>query len=276
MPRCVGDDQRQRCGGGGQGGGDTAGPEHRNVTQPDGDRVAEIGAIDVLDADLVRIADAVHHPSGPWGHAIWADDLDGDEDIDLVVVADYPYDSQNLYVLLNNGDATFDDLARLHSLRPGADETGGFLGWVRRNQAGLLADLDQRGLLDETLVIWGGEFGRTPMGERRKPTGRDHHVDCFTVWLAGGGVRAGITYGRTDDYGYNIADADGNPLKPQPNKESWTPGTMHIHDLNATILHLLGIDHKRLTYRYQGRDFRLPDVHGQLVPEILRNPDITA
>ena len=77
--------------------------------------------------------------------------------------------------------------------------------------------------------------------------------------MAGGGVKAGVTYGQTDDYGYNLADADGNPIKPQPGKERWTPGTMHIHDLNATILHQLGIDHKRLTYRYQSRDFRLPD-----------------
>ena len=87
--------------------------------------------------------------------------------------------------------------------------------------------------------------------------------------MAGGGIKAGITYGRTDDYGYNIADADGNPMKPKPNKEHWTPGTMHIHDLNATILHLLGIDHKRLTYRYQGRDFRLTDVHGHVIKDLI-------
>ena len=85
--------------------------------------------------------------------------------------------------------------------------------------------------------------------------------------MAGGGVKPGITYGQSDDYGYNIADSEGNPLTPT--KETWTPGTMHIHDLNATILHLLGIDHKRLTYRYQGRDFRLTDVHGHVVHDLL-------
>jgi hypothetical protein len=87
--------------------------------------------------------------------------------------------------------------------------------------------------------------------------------------MAGGGVKPGITYGRTDDYGYNIADSDGQPLSPRPEKNQWSPGTMHIHDLNATILHLLGIDHHRLTYRYQGRDFRLTDVHGHVISDIL-------
>ena len=87
--------------------------------------------------------------------------------------------------------------------------------------------------------------------------------------MAGGGVKPGITDGRTDDYGYNIADSDGQPLSPQPDVDHWTPGTMHIHDLNATILHLLGIDHHRLTYRYQGRDFRLTDVHGHVISDIL-------
>lgn len=138
--------------------------------------------------------------------------------------------------------------------------------------AALIQDLKQRGMLDETLVVWGGEFGRTVYCQgnlTHEDYGRDHHPRCFTTWMAGGGVKAGITYGRTDDYGYNIADEYGNPLKPQPSKESWTPGTMHIHDLNATILHLLGIDHRRLTYRYQGRDFRLTDVHGHIMHDLL-------
>ena len=104
-------------------------------------------------------------------------------------------------------------------------------------------------------------------GLRRENYGRDHHPRCFTVWLAGGGVKPGITYGQTDDYAYNITDADGNVVKPT--KEPWTPGTMHVHDLNATILHLLGIDHRRLTYRYQGRDFRLTDIHGHVVHAII-------
>jgi uncharacterized protein (DUF1501 family) len=127
-------------------------------------------------------------------------------------------------------------------------------------------------MLDDTLVIWGGEFGRTAYCQGKlshQNYGRDHHPRCFTVWMAGGGVKPGITYGQTDDYAYNIADADGNTMKPQPGKEHWTPGTMHIHDLNATILHLMGIDHKRLTYRYQGRDFRLTDVHGHVMHDLI-------
>lgn len=138
--------------------------------------------------------------------------------------------------------------------------------------AALIKDLKQRGMLDDTLVVWGGEFGRTAYCQgtlTETNYGRDHHPRCFTVWLAGGGVKPGITYGRTDDFGYNLADSDGNPLLPQPTKDVLTPGTMHIHDLNATILHLLGIDHKRLTYRYQGRDFRLTDVHGHVVHDLI-------
>lgn len=138
--------------------------------------------------------------------------------------------------------------------------------------AALIQDLKRRGMLDETLVVWGGEFGRTAYCQgtlKQDNYGRDHHPRCFTVWMAGGGVQPGITYGRTDDYGYNIAHEDGTPMSPQPNKEHWTPGTMHIHDLNATILHLLGIDHTRLTYRYQGRDFRLTDVHGHIIRPLL-------
>ena len=138
--------------------------------------------------------------------------------------------------------------------------------------AALIKDLKRRGLLDQTLVIWGGEFGRTAYcqgGLTRENYGRDHHPRCFTTWMAGGGIKPGITYGQTDDYGYNIANADGTPLDPQPTKETWTPGTMHIHDLNATILHLLGIDHRRLTYRYQGRDFRLTDVHGHVMHDLI-------
>jgi uncharacterized protein (DUF1501 family) len=143
---------------------------------------------------------------------------------------------------------------------------------IDQGSAALIHDLRQRGMLDDTLVIWGGEFGRTVYcqgGLTRQSYGRDHHPRCFTVWMAGGGVKPGITYGQTDDYAYNIADSDGVPLSPQPTPGKWTPGTMHIHDLNATILHLLGIDHRRLTYRYQGRDFRLTDVHGHVVKEIL-------
>jgi hypothetical protein len=121
--------------------------------------------------------------------------------------------------------------------------------------AGLVRDLKQRGLLDDTLVIWGGEFGRTVYCQGKiEPDnyGRDHHGRCYTIWMAGGGVKAGLTYGATDDYCYNIAE---NPV--------------HIHDLNATILHCLGINHERLTYRFQGRDFRLTDIHGNVVKDVL-------
>ncbi|MEC9331752.1 MAG: DUF1501 domain-containing protein [Verrucomicrobiota bacterium] len=134
----------------------------------------------------------------------------------------------------------------------------------------LIKDLKQRGMLDETLIVWGGEFGRTAYcqgGLTKENYGRDHHPRCFTTWMAGGGIKPGITYGQTDDYAYNITDADGNAIKPT--KDKWTPGTMHIHDLNATILNQLGIDHRKLTYRYQGRDFRLTDVHGHVIKELI-------
>ena len=120
---------------------------------------------------------------------------------------------------------------------------------IDRPIAGLLTDLKARGLLDETLVIWGGEFGRTPTAENSD--GRDHNPHGFTMWMAGAGVKPGMVYGQTDEYGYYAIE----------NK-------VHFHDLHATILHLLGMDHERLTYRYSGRDFRLTDVHGHVVKEI--------
>jgi len=125
-------------------------------------------------------------------------------------------------------------------------------GEVDRASTALVLDLKRRGLLEDTLVIWSGEFGRTPMGEVRGTIGRDHHVDGFTTWLAGGGVKAGYIHGETDELGFgSMRDK------------------VHVHDLNATILHLLGFDHERLTYRFQGRDFRLTDVHGQVVNALL-------
>jgi len=126
---------------------------------------------------------------------------------------------------------------------------------VDRPAAALVQDLKQRGLLDETLVIWGGEFGRTVYSQgalTQDNYGRDHHGRCFAAWMAGGGIKAGLSFGETDDHCYNIV---ANPV--------------HIHDLNATILHCLGIDHTRLTFRYQGRDFRLTDVHGKVVKDLL-------
>jgi Protein of unknown function (DUF1501) len=136
--------------------------------------------------------------------------------------------------------------------------------------AALIRDLQQRGLLEDTLVIWGGEFGRTSYSQgklTKDDYGRDHHPRCFAIWLAGAGVKRGHTYGQTDAYGYNIADADGNPIRPD--KHTFTPGAVHVHDLQATILHLLGIDHERLVFKFQGRRFRLTDVHGHVVKELL-------
>ena len=136
--------------------------------------------------------------------------------------------------------------------------------------AGLLKDLKQRGMLDDTLVVWGGEFGRTSYSQGRLTAddyGRDHHPRCFSVWLAGGGIKGGQTYGRTDDYGYNIADADGRPIRPS--KAKFTPGAVHVHDLQATMLRCLGVDHERLSYQFQGRRFRLTDVHGHVVKDLL-------
>jgi hypothetical protein len=141
---------------------------------------------------------------------------------------------------------------------------------VDQASAALILDLKQRGLLDDTLVVWGGEFGRTSYSQGALTAtdyGRDHHPRCFTVWLAGGGIKPGFTYGRTDDYGYNVADADGNAISPS--KDKFTAGAVHVHDLQATILHLLGVDHTQLTFKYQGRHYRLTDVHGTVVKEIL-------
>ncbi len=138
------------------------------------------------------------------------------------------------------------------------DQHGGLVSGLKTNcrdtdqaAAALITDLKQRGMLDETLVIWGGEFGRTPMVQGGND-GRDHHPNAFTMWLAGGGIKGGITHGESDELGFNVAR---DPV--------------HVHDLHATVLHLLGFDHTRLTYRFQGRDFRLTDVHGNIVNPIL-------
>jgi hypothetical protein len=138
------------------------------------------------------------------------------------------------------------------------DQHGGLVRDLKKNckntdqaSAALVKDLKRLGLLDSTLVIWGGEFGRTPMVQGGSD-GRDHHPNCFTMWLAGGGVQRGVTIGASDEFGFNA-----------------TTDKVHVHDLNATILHLLGFDHTRLTYRFQGRDFRLTDVHGNVVKKLL-------
>lgn len=125
---------------------------------------------------------------------------------------------------------------------------------IDQPQTALIKDLEQRGLLEDTIVIWGGEFGRTvySQGSLQDDYGRDHHGRCFTMWMAGGGIQAGNVIGETDDYGYNIVQ---DPV--------------HIHDLHATLLHCMGFDHERLTYRYQGRDFRLTDVHGKIISQLL-------
>ncbi|MDB6121483.1 MAG: hypothetical protein JWQ71_476 [Pedosphaera sp.] len=124
-----------------------------------------------------------------------------------------------------------------------------------RPMAALVKDLKQRGLLDETLIIWGGEFGRTPMNEERngsKYLGRDHHPKAFSLWMAGGGIKGGCTHGATDEFGYNVVE-----------------DRVHVHDFQATILHCLGLEHTKLTYKFQGRDFRLTDVHGEVVKKLL-------
>ena len=126
---------------------------------------------------------------------------------------------------------------------------------IDQPSAALIKDLKQRGMLDDTLVIWGGEFGRTCYCQgnlTRENYGRDHHGRCFSIWLAGGGVKGGIVYGETDPFSYNIVE---NPV--------------HFHDLNATLLHCLGVNHEKLTYRFQGRDFRLTDVHGRILTDVL-------
>jgi hypothetical protein len=139
------------------------------------------------------------------------------------------------------------------------DQHGNLVGGLKQNcqdtdraSAALVRDLKVRGLLDDTIIIWGGEFGRTPMVQGGGDDGRDHHPNAFTMWLAGGGIKRGLTLGETDEFGFNV-----------------TGDRVHVHDLNATLLHLLGFDHTRLTYRFQGRDFRLTDVHGHVVEQLL-------
>ncbi len=145
---------------------------------------------------------------------------------------------------------------------PGWDQHGGLRGGITQQcketdqaSAALIADLKVRGMLEDTLVIWGGEFGRTNYCQGKlspKDFGRDHHPKCFSLWMAGGGVRPGMSYGKTDEFGYNIVE-----------------NGVHVHDFHATLMHLLGIDHEQLTYRYQGRRFRLTDVHGKIMKDIL-------
>jgi hypothetical protein len=156
------------------------------------------------------------------------------------------------------------DVRFIQLYHPGWDQHGNLPAAIRRQCAdvdrpshALITDLKQRGLLDETLVVWGGEFGRTSYSQGKLTAtdyGRDHHPRCFTIWLAGAGIRPGMTFGATDDFGYNIVE---NPV--------------HVHDLQATILQQLGIDHEKLTYKHQGRDYRLTDVHGSVVRAILRS-----
>jgi uncharacterized protein (DUF1501 family) len=154
------------------------------------------------------------------------------------------------------------DVRFIQLYHPGWDQHGALPKNIRRqcgdvDRAGyaLVTDLKQRGLLDDTLVVWGGEFGRTNYSQGKLTAddyGRDHHPRCFTLWMTGGGVKRGITDGATDDFGYTVVE---NPVD--------------VHDLQATILHLMGIDHERLTFRTQGRNFRLTDVHGNVVKDLL-------
>jgi uncharacterized protein (DUF1501 family) len=148
-------------------------------------------------------------------------------------------------------DASWDDHTSINKVLPPRAEA------IDQPTAALIKDLKQRGLLEETLVVWGGEFGRTPMVEHRKPedaenAGRDHHPNAFSMWMAGGGLRGGYVHGATDELCLNITE------KP-----------VHVHDLQATMLHCLGFDHTKLTYRHMGRDFRLTDVEGEVIRELL-------
>ena len=154
------------------------------------------------------------------------------------------------------------DVRFIQLYHQGWDQHGGLPAGIRvqcretdQPSAALVLDLERRGMLEDTLVIWGGEFGRTNYSQGRLTTndyGRDHHPRCFTMWMAGGGIKPGTIHGETDDYGYNVVR---DPV--------------HVHDLNATVLHQLGFDHERLTFHHQGRDFRLTDVHGRVVRELL-------
>jgi len=154
------------------------------------------------------------------------------------------------------------DVRCIQLFHMGWDHHGGLPNAIRgqcrdvdQPTAALIADLRQRGLLEDTLIVWGGEFGRTIYSQGKLTDtnyGRDHHPKCFTIFMAGAGIKKGFSYGATDDYCYNITE---NPV--------------HVHDLNATIMHLLGVDHKRLTFRFQGRDYRLTDIHGHLIKDVL-------
>jgi hypothetical protein len=154
------------------------------------------------------------------------------------------------------------DVRFVQLFHQGWDQHGDVVGGINRQckqtdqaSAALVMDLKRRGLLDDTLVVWGGEFGRTAYSQGKvsgNNYGRDHHPRCFSIWLAGGGVKGGFTHGTTDDYGYNILD-----------------GAVHVHDLHATMLHLMGVDHEKLVYKFQGRYYRLTDIAGKIVKPIL-------
>ena len=154
------------------------------------------------------------------------------------------------------------DVRFIQLYHQGWDQHGGLPGGLRNQcretdqpAAALIKDLEQRGLLDDTLVVWAGEFGRTNYCQGKlngNNFGRDHHPRCYSMWMAGGGVKGGTRHGRTDDFGYSVVE-DG----------------VHVHDLQATLLHLLGVDHEQLTYRHQGRRYRLTDVHGTVVKQLL-------
>jgi uncharacterized protein (DUF1501 family) len=154
------------------------------------------------------------------------------------------------------------DVRFIQLYHPGWDQHGGLPGGISRQcketdqaSAALVTDLKARGMLEDTLVIWGGEFGRTNYCQGKFNAGnfgRDHHPRCFSIWMAGGGAKPGYSHGHTDEYSYNVAE-----------------NGVHVHDFHATIMHLLGIDHERLTYKYQGRHFRLTDVHGHVVKPII-------
>jgi hypothetical protein len=193
---------------------------------------------------------------------------------DVMNVADEPESTFDLYGSQAREPGTFAancllarrlaerDVRFIQLYHPGWDHHGGLPRGIRRQcndvdraSYALITDLKQRGLLDDTLVVWGGEFGRTNYSQGKLTAtdyGRDHHPRCFTMWLCGGGIRPGMTLGATDEFGYNVIESP-----------------VHVHDLQATILHLLGIDHEKLTYKFQGRYYRLTDVHGKVVKYVI-------
>ena len=228
--------------------------EHRDVGDPEIlSRISQYELAFRMQSEVPETMDISDEPA--WVHALYGTERGKNTFANNGLLARKLLEKGVRFVQL------FDRRWESHGTDQGSDVAEGLkrnCAFIDRPITALLQDLEQRGLLEETLVVWGGEFGRTPMAENRAGAkvlpfkGRDHHSEAFTVWMAGGGVKRGFSHGETDEIGYY-----------------GTKGRVHVHDLQATILHLLGLDHERLTYPFQGRDFRLTDVHGKVVREII-------